>query len=412
MLSRLSVLNFAALQTELYAVFQNPRKLLVVLCIGLLFYVTAYMGHKYGIRYEKLSPNLLTLVSFPEYNAPFSELTMAPICEQKSNVAFVKVHKAGSTTVMNIIQRFGYGRNLNFALPKEGLIYIGLYGPLSTWNIRQLPQNSSTYNIICNHVMYTREGFRKIMPNDTAYIGILRQPWEQFVSAFYYYSKVVPQKYLTVINATNKIVEYLKHPKIYDGIRGASYTHNRMALDFGVWPMYFSKYEHINKYIRSLDKDFTLVLILEKFDESLVLLKRYMCWTFKDILYVPRNRRKTVKIENTTAADKLRHRKWSQADYIFYHYFHERLLQRIYAEKNNFSGEVNHFRSILKHVQDWCVTIGRSILLNGENTRFTVPQSSWGDKFEITNIDCDLMMMKTEAKFTKKIIEKQYGKYP
>ncbi|CAH1238815.1 Hypp5640 [Branchiostoma lanceolatum] len=38
----------------------------------------------------------------------------------------------------------------------------------------------------------------------------------------------------------------------------------------------------------TLDEDMTLVMITERMHESLVLLKRLMCWRLQDILYWPR----------------------------------------------------------------------------------------------------------------------------
>jgi hypothetical protein len=43
-----------------------------------------------------------------------------------------------------------------------------------------------SYNILCNHVVYNRQAFRAIMPRDTMYVGILREPVANFMSAFSY----------------------------------------------------------------------------------------------------------------------------------------------------------------------------------------------------------------------------------
>ena len=42
---------------------------------------------------------------------------------------------------------------------------------------------------------------------------------------------------------------------------------------------------------RELDAQFDLVLILERFDESLVLLQDLMCWPTEDIVYLKQNER-------------------------------------------------------------------------------------------------------------------------
>ena len=44
-------------------------------------------------------------------------------------------------------------------------------------------------------------------------------------------------------------------------------------------------------YYRELDAQFDLVMILERFDESLVLLQDLMCWPTEDIVYLKQNER-------------------------------------------------------------------------------------------------------------------------
>ena len=41
-------------------------------------------------------------------------------CDAVLSFGFVKTHKAGSTTLISLFQRFGYRHNLKFALPKRG----------------------------------------------------------------------------------------------------------------------------------------------------------------------------------------------------------------------------------------------------------------------------------------------------
>jgi len=49
------------------------------------------------------------------------EFTSTQTCNKVVDFAFVKTHKAGSTTLISILQRFGHTHNLLFALPRHGL---------------------------------------------------------------------------------------------------------------------------------------------------------------------------------------------------------------------------------------------------------------------------------------------------
>lgn len=78
--------------------------------------------------------------------------------------------------------------------------------------------------------------------------------------------------------------------------------------------------------IRLVDRKFDLVMILERLDEGLVLLKQRLCWTMKDILYVP------IAVlqytgKNTHQLDELivKHRRWSTIDYAMYEHFKRKL---------------------------------------------------------------------------------------
>ena len=47
----------------------------------------------------------------------------------------------------------------------------------------------------------------------------------------------------------------------------------------------------VAQMIKSIDNDFHLVLIVEKLDESLILLKDLLCWNILDIRYFKLNER-------------------------------------------------------------------------------------------------------------------------
>ena len=65
------------------------------------------------------------------------------------------------------------------------------------------------------------------------------------------------------------------------------------------------KKNFIASYYRELDAQFDLVMILERFDESLVLLQDLMCWPTEDIVYLKQNER-TAKESTFDRFDKTR----------------------------------------------------------------------------------------------------------
>ncbi|XP_046573469.1 galactose-3-O-sulfotransferase 2-like, partial [Haliotis rubra] len=163
-------------------------------------------------------------------------------CAVVTNIAFLKVHKAGSSTVANIIQRFGIQRNLSFVVPLKpfhGLSYNYIGGArdtISRDNIMPPPPPGTVYNVLWNHVVYNRSAFKNVMPAHTRYISIVRYPLDQFVSAFEYYG---PGK-----NLINRFYEMEEHQSIVDAYLNnpwdfedkdvvTSHTLNSLAYDFG-----------------------------------------------------------------------------------------------------------------------------------------------------------------------------------
>ena len=305
-------------------------------------------------------------------------------CHLKHNVVFLKVHKAGSTTVMNALQRFGLCRNLTFVLPKIGH-YLGKKSTLNWKSIMPLKPNH-TFNILCNHVVYNRKAFRKILNRPMFYFAILRSPFDQFLSAFYYYTHVYPNNYLIKVPGDNPISEYLKDPAKYESLLRDprySYTNNRMAFDLGLELSEVRNERNISEYIKILDEDFHFIMIMEYFEISMVLLKRQLCWDLKDILYVPKNIHST-KMYKVGVDDMRLHREWAKADYMIYEHFLEAFWKKVVQEGPDLALEVNHYRSLLTATRHFCSSKSQSSIV--------ILQSPWNEKFELTLKECQIIM--------------------
>jgi hypothetical protein len=329
--------------------------------------------------------------------------------KKKLNVSFLKVHKAGSTTVMNIFLRFAIQHKLNIVLPRNskgnGFNYLGYGKTVDRERIVPLPINES-YNILCNHVVYNRSAFRSIMPDDTSYVGILREPASHFKSAALYYGFY---KYLRNISRNipqDEIVSvYLKDPskrKI-----STYFVHNRMSFDFGIPKEKFDNETFVDSYINELSEDYSVMLILEKFQDSLVLLKRELCWSTKDILYVPLNTWKsnlTFELDND---DITLLKQWNKADFKLYDHFLEEFKEKVRLHGDDFLEEVQHFKTVQGEVETFCK---ENASHNYTTAMLNVSKSKWDDGFIVTNRDCYLMM-EHEIHMMKRLIESAWSRY-
>jgi len=84
----------------------------------------------------------------------------------------------------------------------------------------------------------------------------------------------------------------------------------------------------LNAYIHKLDEAFDLVMIFEKYEESLVLLKDLLCWKFEDMTYKIVNRAEKAK---TTLSQKAQMalRGFLRQEYDLYNHFRARFEEKV-----------------------------------------------------------------------------------
>ncbi|ESO88025.1 hypothetical protein LOTGIDRAFT_74624, partial [Lottia gigantea] len=273
-------------------------------------------------------------------------------CSPKTKIVFLKVHKTGSSTVANIFQRFGVTRDLNFAVPRKkphehGYNYIGKPGETIHSDLLLPFPEGESYDILWNHVTYNRTAFRSVMPPETVYVSIIREPFDQFVSAFEYYKmyNMAYIKKIMSVNVTNPISTYLQNfSRVEAPSRRLSYVRNKMVADFGMTLKQLSSNSKRREFFENINKDFKLVMIMEYFDESLILLRRTLCWNHKDIIYFSQNKNPFRPRRLFSSEDHRRHKELSKADYELYNYFYGKFVRKMSAEGGDFFEEVRHFR--------------------------------------------------------------------
>ena len=316
-------------------------------------------------------------------------------CKEKTRIVFIKVHKTGGTTISNILQRFGTSRNLNFAIPNKNqgelrYNYFGGVGDILRKDGIAPLANNAEYDILCHHVIFNDLAFDEIFTGNITYITLLRDPVQQFLSALLYYN--FNDKLYQV--ATKNITEYLTNPrKLEDDNPYLSFTNNRQSLDLGLNPNSLEDEELIDEYIYILDSRFDFVLITEYFDESLIMLKRQLCWELKDVLYMRKNPGYRTFDFHLTSDDMTLFKRWQLADYLIYRHFLKKFLIRMKQEKQLME-EVHHFQQILDKMNKFCD--------DTNSNHITIKRSPWNKEFTIMNLDCAFMRL-SEISFLNKL---------
>lgn len=329
------------------------------------------------------------------------------------HIGFLKVHKAASSTLQNIFFRFGYQRNLTFVFTTD----VNYFSRKKEEHYPVIPPRYRTgYDILCNHGIFNYTSYTEFLPEDSVYIAIVRDPLELFVSAVNYYTKT--EMYLPYLRAVpgNKVQNLIRNTSKYDP-ELFSYTRNVMARDLG-----FPNTEDDKKlgtFLAAIQRKLKLVLIVEHFDESLILMKRYLHWNLQDVLYIPNNVfGKGYTVDDLTSSDMDKFAKRNRLDFAVYNYFYDIFWKRVLEEGSNFHHEVLYYRSVLKRVSTFCKHISKSgnstKSTKGKTARSTssatpiaeevgflvITQSAWNERFIVTVEDCKNLLMK-ELDFIK-----------
>ncbi|XP_077205207.1 galactose-3-O-sulfotransferase 2-like [Paroedura picta] len=247
-------------------------------------------------------------------------------CKPKTHIVFLKVHKSASSTVINILFRFGETHNLTFALPINGFHQLNYPHYFTAAVVEKLsPSNDSQFNIMCHHMRFFKPEVAKVMPNKTFYFSILRNPVQLMESSFTYY------KGASAFSKARDLEEFLNEPSHFynSSATDSHYAKNLMAFDFGYNHNGNFSDKHIQLMLQAIEADFDLLLISEYFDESMVLLKETLCWDLDDVTFFPLNSRhnttKTPLSESITEKIKT----WNKLDWEIYVHFNKTFWEKI-----------------------------------------------------------------------------------
>ncbi|KAG9337558.1 hypothetical protein JZ751_028575 [Albula glossodonta] len=234
-----------------------------------------------------------------------------PACQPKTHIVFLKTHKTASSTILNILYRYGDSRNLTFALPlnKHSQLFYPMY--------------------FAAHFV---EGFRsravkRVMPEDSFYFSVLRNPVSMMESIFIYY------KSIPAFHKARSLDDFLTNAahSYNTSQTNNHYARNLLAYDFG-----FDNNNNVvdierqaNLSISTIEKSFHLILISEYFDESMILLKNALCWSLDDVVSFKLNSRsnRTRQVLSPGTMEKIK--AWNLLDWKIYSHFNATFWRRV-----------------------------------------------------------------------------------
>ncbi|XP_064636968.1 galactose-3-O-sulfotransferase 2-like [Lineus longissimus] len=335
-------------------------------------------------------------------------------CRPKKHFVFVKTHKCSSTTLASLLRKYALDYNLTMALPLKPVVprllftqSLGFPDVVSRKDIyrigemerRGIPLETSYF-----HQRFDLNTWKSVMPPDTVYLAVLREPLDQLRSAIGYMG-ILGEHFKGPVQ--QKIYDFYSDPKakhFYFKHRHTTYswTKSFMAFTLGLVPQNASM-DVAERYLQEADGVFDLVLLTEYLFESIVLLRRRMCWTIRDVVFMRLN--SEVK-EGMKYPEELykKSRAWNTVDHLFYDHFEKKLLRDI-SNEDNFQEELEHFKEVNYNVNRFC----EQVTANGPPP-FIVPGSDWNEEFTFAKKDCDTLKARPDGEGVTDAMRKRLDK--
>ena len=263
-----------------------------------------------------------------------------------------------------------------------------------------------------DHLDYDKEFLQPMLPADTIFLSTLREPLSRLKSSLYFRGlyKALEK------SDEDPVLKFLSMHEIYKN--WWSQFHVYQFLKLPKKEIYNEDPEGYVKYFRKTEADIPLMVIAEYYDESLVYIRRRLCWETKDIVYLRLKSsdrgKKDLNTYNATVIEQ--HKQYNPVDYALYHYFNQSFHQKLRKEPSDFWEELRYFRVLNKRVYDFCHNVHEGLekdahfIINlSQDAKYSVSfeKTKWGDAFTIDAVDCALMMVNEDV-FRNIHIVRQY----
>ncbi|XP_077512628.1 galactosylceramide sulfotransferase-like [Amblyomma americanum] len=283
-------------------------------------------------------------------------------CEPARYVVFLKTHKAGSSTVFNILLRYAAEEGLVLALPQSPTAFQHSTATHFEPNkVLDLSAAGMRPNLVAMHMRFHREALLSLMPNETRFVTIMRQPVDLFRSLYDYYA-------LQRIFGGESLERFVSNEELVGTLRQRRFSgnlgFNQIAFDLGLDPEDFNSTSKVTELMSMMDSTFHLVMIAERFSESLALLRRLLCLPgYRSVVAFRKNalhNRTTL-----TAPVAARLAQLNAVDTLLYDHFARKFDQQVAAVgRARVAAEAAHIEALTERWLAHCVetTKGRRVV--------------------------------------------------
>jgi len=259
-------------------------------------------------------------------------------CKSKKIIVFHKTHKCSSTTLQNILLRYAYNYNFNVVLPENGNNLPADSGfKASAVHKTEWYRAGLQPHIFCIHNRWSYSRVAELMdhgPEKPVYFTIVRDPVSLFISMWDYYNlpKYIPN------GGGLTLEEFALQDEKPNVIETGHLKFRDVTLfDFGLPVEDNDNMIAVQAKIKEISKTFDLVMVMEHFDESMVLLKHLLCWEYSNLTSLKLNSRDESLKSHISDKARQKLKEWLNSDVVFYNHFKELFktkLEAFGAEKN------------------------------------------------------------------------------
>ncbi|XP_066297011.1 galactose-3-O-sulfotransferase 2-like [Branchiostoma lanceolatum] len=333
---------------------------------------------------------LTSELSVPQRN----DTCMDPV----TNFVFIKVHKTASASTAVVLLRFAYKHHMIMCYPRTSW---GIAGFRLTFPSTEIYKSNCSrskvfgdhFNFLVHHTVFNKTAMDAIMKPGTKYIGIMREPQSHIRSWFFYnrHHRIYKNQ-----GHKNPLGEYLDNPEYFEDLASKRtrrtdigvHDRNKQAFIMGFPPDLLNTQDTgiMDRAIWQLHQWYTFVIISEYYEESLVMLRRKMCWDLYDILHSTKKiheQHTPKKYIPFTDKQLANHKRINALDYRMYDFFNRTLWKSVEEEERGkgFWEEVAYFKALVERVNTYCLT--------PKNERpMEVPSSKWNKPFSVTDGFC------------------------
>jgi len=176
--------------------------------------------------------------------------------------------------------------SLNVVLPSQGN-YLGRYIPYDRSMISSTPWERAnfSYSMFCLHTIWNQEEVEETLGPGATYLTMLRDPVDLLESLWNYASLGAYYKM--------SLESFAKAPKtgLLSQRAYKNLGRNQMLWDMGLTTAQMDNVTAVQQKIKEIEEKFSLVLIAERFQESMILMKDLLCWEYRDVVNLKLNAR-------------------------------------------------------------------------------------------------------------------------